>query len=211
MPQNRDQTAQSENPQECTLEKGLAGLEQAAIELGARSLAVLVVESASVEMAYPKARAIHCDTEIRCALSSSGVIAAGTPPARFLADIVAPESESFLLFPWCANSRVVIIVFGFTGPQPTHASVPDRVVDRLNLAALAAWSVTEANRLRKELRVVNHQLANRKLVERAKSMLQTERGLTEPEAYELLRKMSRQRRVTIVKLAEDLVCAARCP
>jgi hypothetical protein len=206
MPQIRDEIRDVDATAECALEKGLAGLEQAAAELGAKTVAVLVVETSALEIAYPRACTIECGVAIRGALSgASGAIPAGTSIACYLTSAIAPIAESFLLFPWRAGRRVVTIVFGFKGPEPGHPSIPDRVVESLNLAALAAWSVKEANRLRGELRVANHQLANRKVVERAKSMLQSERGMTEQEAYECLRKMSRQRRVTLTKLAEDLV------
>jgi hypothetical protein len=208
----RDQVEQFEGTPEVALEKGLSGLQQAASELGANTLAVVVAEPASIEIVYPKARQVQCDAGARHTLtSSSGALAANTSVAGFLTSEVTPDASSYLIFPWSVSSRAVIIVFGFQGPLPPHTSVPGHLVDTLSLAAFAAWSVKEANRLRKELRLLNHQLANRKLVERAKSKLQAERGLTEQEAYELLRKMSRQRRITLAQTAEDLVCAARCP
>jgi hypothetical protein len=187
---------------ECTLEKGLSALEHAAAELGAKSVTVLVAEGSAMEIVYPQTRAIEFQPELA---NGTGPVRAGASLAGYLASTVAPPAKSFFLFPWCWRRRTVTIVFGFNGPEPAHASIPARVAVNLNLAALAAWSVKEACRLRGELRVVNHQLANRKFVERAKSILQDELGVTEPEAYECLRRMSRQRRVTLTKLAEELV------
>jgi AmiR/NasT family two-component response regulator len=100
---------------------------------------------------------------------------------------------------------VVTIVFGFAESRPPLDSVPPHVAEKINLAALAAWSAKEIACLRAELRAVNRQFAGRKLVERAKGILQTEHGMSEQQAYELLRKMSRQRRIAMAKLAEDLV------
>lgn len=208
----RDQIEQFEGTPDGALEKGLAGLQQAAADLGANALAVLVAEPACIEIVYPKARQVQCDANARHTLTSvSGAIAPDTWTARFLTSEVTPEANSYLVFPWSVSSRAVIIVFGFAGLQQPHLSVPAHLTDTLSLAAFAAWSVKEANRLRKELRLLNHQLAGRKLVERAKSKLQAEHGLTEQQAYELLRKMSRQRRITLAQTAEDLVSAARCP
>ena len=201
------------------LQKGLAGLDRAATELGAGTLAVLLMEANCLEIAYrrpsaggvPAAEICHAP-EMRQALAAeSGPVSADTAVARFLTSIVAPAAKSFLLFPWRARSGVVTIVFGFAEREPAHASVPAHVVESLNLAALAAWSVKEVSRLRAELRAVNGQFAARKLVERAKSVLQAERGMSEQEAYEYLRKMSRQRRITLSKLAEDLLGAGRWP
>ena len=274
MPRNREEVRDLEDAPEDALERGLAGLDRAATELGAATLAVLVLEAASLEIAYcrpsaagvppqicdpsertaPGARGasqvalspaapgclVRCVTEERkgcgthlrtisetgsrrtpfCAISpemhqalvaESGPVPVDSAVARFLSSIVAPAAQSFLLFPWHARSRVVTIVFGFAEREPAHASVPAHVVESLNLAALAAWSVKEVTRLRAELRVVNGQFAARKLVERAKAALQAERGMSEQEAYEYLRKMSRQRRITLSKLAEDLLGAGRWP
>ena len=77
--------------------------------------------------------------------------------------------------------------------------------DCLDLAALAAWSVEEVRRLRAELSSANCAFAGRKLVERAKLTLQSECGLNEQQAYEYLRRMSRQRRIPMSRLAQDLL------
>jgi hypothetical protein len=202
------------------LEKSLAGLftdsahnatwccalKRASTELGAVALAVLMAEGCSVEVAYPAAAPLVLGTDLRDGLiAASGAITAGTALAAFLTSQVTAEAISFLLFPWRTQRRVVTIVFGFAESRPALDSVPPHIAEKINLAALAAWSAREIARLRAELRVVNRQFAGRKLVERAKSMLQTEQGMSEQQAYELLRKMSRQRRIAMAKLAEDLI------
>jgi hypothetical protein len=186
------------------------GLDRAAGELGSPFVAVLVVEDAWIEIAYPPghpndarcwpASTLHCGER-------SGVVPADTAEARFLSSAVAPAANSFVLFPWRAQHRAVIIVFGFAERQPAHQSVPAHVVESLNLAALAAWSLKEVDRLRAELRTVNGRFAGRKLVERAKCLLQSERGMDEQQAYEHLRRMSRQRRIPMAKLAEGLLAS----
>jgi AmiR/NasT family two-component response regulator len=45
----------------------------------------------------------------------------------------------------------------------------------------------------------------------SKGILQTEHGMNERQAYEYLRRTSRQRRIPLAQLAEDLLGAARCP
>jgi hypothetical protein len=202
----------------CALKKGL---ERAATELGSQTVAVLVVEGSCIEIAYPPgdvrswpAAAIAPATERapaadNAALDESRFVPAGTPVARFLASIVAGAANEFLMFPWRAQRRSVIIVFGFAGAHSVRESVPAHVAESLNLAALAASSLTEVDRLRAELRTVNDRFAGRKLVERAKCVLQAERGMDEQQAYEHLRKMSRQRRIPMAKLAEGLLAAPR--
>jgi ANTAR domain len=54
---------------------------------------------------------------------------------------------------------------------------------------------------------LQHKLLERKLVERAKGILQERRRLTEEQAYLLLRNSSRQRRVTMVHIAQEIIDA----
>jgi ANTAR domain len=201
-----------EGEPEKILEKSLAALEHASTELGAAALAVLVAEGCCVEVAYPSAAALVLGAELRDGaklrdglFGASGAIPAGTGLAAFLASQVTAGAISFLLFPWRTERRVVTIVFGFAESRPPLDSVPPHIADKINLAALAAWSAKEIAGLRAELRAVNRQFAARKLVERAKGILQTEHGMNEQQAYEFLRKMSRHRRIAMAKLAEDLV------
>lgn len=159
-----------------------------------------------MEVAYPAAAPLVLGAELRDGLiGASGAIPAGTALASFLASQISAGAISFLLFPWRTQRGVVTIVFGFAEGRPPLDSVPPHIAEKINLAALATWSAKEIARLRTELRAVNRQFAGRKLVERAKGILQTEHGLSEQQAYELLRKMSRQRRIAMAKLAEDLV------
>jgi hypothetical protein len=190
------------------LEQGLAELWRIAADLGANTLAVLVLEAASCEIVYVRTQegvlrvssGIPCGVEMRVALDSGPApLSAGSAAACFLTSALAPAANSFFVFPWRIGPRRATVLFGFA--------------DGLNLAALAAWSVEEVRRLRAELGSANRAFAGRKLVERAKLTLQSERGMNEQEAYEYLRRMSRQRRVPMSRLAEDflrkdLLCAA---
>jgi hypothetical protein len=190
-----------------------------AAAFGANTVAVLVLAADGVEIAYHRTEAgavlpgawIPCGVETRAALDrGEGPVCPDSGIARFLTAEIAPASNSFLLFPWRAQPGPVTIAFGFEAQEPACV-IPEHVADSLNLAALAAWSLKEVSRLRAELRAVNQSFADRKTVERAKGILQTARGMSEEQAYEYLRRMSRQRRVTISRLAEDLLGAARWP
>jgi len=193
------------------LEKSLEGLRRASVELNCTALAVLVAEDSFVEVAYPAASPLVLTTEERQALMGrSGPVRAEDPLAAFLRPAFATPvgglpASSFLLFPWRGRRRTVLIVFGFAEAEPRCPSVPSHILESVNLAALAAWSAKEIARLRAELRAVNGQFASRKIVERAKGILQTQHGMNEQQAYEYLRRMSRQRRVAMAKLAQDLV------
>jgi ANTAR domain len=132
-------------------------------------------------------------------------VEAGSALARLLADRISPRSRSFLLFPWKVRQRAVTVIFCFDEKAPVSLDVPEAIAESLNLIGLATWSVKEVVRLRSELRITTNRLAGRKLVERAKGMLQREQGITEERAYEYLRGQSRRRRITLEAIAEEVV------
>jgi len=103
------------------------------------------------------------------------------------------------------QQRVVSVVFGFAAPAPPSNRTPDVITEKLRLIGLATWSVKEIAGLRSQLKTVTGRLAGRKLVERAKGVLQVEQGMSEAGAYELLRRLSRKRRITLAALAEEVI------
>jgi hypothetical protein len=202
-----------------TLERALdtasSALNRASIELGAVDVAVLLAGSPQVEITYfwsssgAKApvqpfSAIQQE-RLRAAKSVSGSVESGNPIAQILREILSPDCQSFLLFPWQVHHKVVTVIFSFAAPVPVFRRVPDRIAESLDLVGLATWSVKEIVRLHTELKTVNSRLAGRKLVERAKGVLQVEQGLTEERAYEYMRGVSRKRRITLTQLAEEVL------
>lgn len=63
-------------------------------------------------------------------------------------------------------------------------------------------------RMARELDDVKSELENRKLIDRAKGILMKTRGLTEPEAYALMRKTAMNQNRKISEIAESLITAA---
>ena len=63
------------------------------------------------------------------------------------------------------------------------------------------------SRLQDELNEARSQLAERKTVDQAKSILMQKRGLSEPEAYKLLRNHAMQSNRRIVEVAQSLITA----
>jgi hypothetical protein len=59
--------------------------------------------------------------------------------------------------------------------------------------------------LQREVRSLAQQLADRKLIERAKGLLQSGGEITEEEAYFRLRRLSRQRRVPMREIASEII------
>lgn len=64
------------------------------------------------------------------------------------------------------------------------------------------------SRLTRELEEARSELENRKLIERAKGILMTSRGLSEEAAYALLRKTAMNQNRKIAEIAQSLVTAA---
>ena len=64
------------------------------------------------------------------------------------------------------------------------------------------------DRLRRDLDQARNELAERKTVERAKAILMRTRGLSEPDAYALLRTAAMRQSRRIVEIAESLITAA---
>jgi response regulator NasT len=95
-----------------------------------------------------------------------------------------------------------------------EAGVSAYVVDGLRkervkpILDLAILRFNAFHRLQRELEETRSALAQRKVVERAKGMLMTSRGVTEEEAYALLRKTAMSQNRKIADVAEGLVLAA---
>jgi two-component system, response regulator / RNA-binding antiterminator len=64
------------------------------------------------------------------------------------------------------------------------------------------------SRMARELEEARSELENRKLVDRAKGILMSTRGLSEPQAYALLRKTAMNQNRKISEIAESLITAA---
>jgi response regulator NasT len=97
--------------------------------------------------------------------------------------------------------------------EALKAGVSAYVVDGLSVervrpiveVALARFEQWQA--LRRELDQAQTNLAERKLIERAKGIVMKQRGCSEDEAYRALRKMAMDRGKRLVNVAETLVAA----
>ncbi|MYF98107.1 ANTAR domain-containing protein [Candidatus Poribacteria bacterium] len=73
-------------------------------------------------------------------------------------------------------------------------------------AAIARFGKFRA--LQKELEKTKTSLAERKIIERAKEIVAQQRGTTEAEAYQTLRKMAMDRRKRLAEIAQDVLSIA---
>jgi AmiR/NasT family two-component response regulator len=70
---------------------------------------------------------------------------------------------------------------------------------------VAVARAREIKALRDNVDSLELSLRDRKLIERAKGILMTRRGLSEPDAFRLLQRQSQDRRLPMAKLAESIV------
>lgn len=70
---------------------------------------------------------------------------------------------------------------------------------------MAVSRFTELRALEKEVADLSQRLETRKLVDRAKSVLQTQYGLTEPAAFRWIQKTSMDRRLSMQQVAEAVI------
>lgn len=161
------------------LECARANLSRTAAELGAEFAAVLLNPDAQREIAH------------RWTSTGGGSQRAPSPVA--------------FVHRWSVSPREVGIALDFTGHAPVLNGLPHSVAAKFDSVALAFWSAHELGKLHAELKAANQRLASRKLVERAKGVLQIEQGITEESAYAYLRGQSRRRRMTLARLAEEVI------
>jgi response regulator NasT len=70
---------------------------------------------------------------------------------------------------------------------------------------MAVSRFTELKALEQEVADLSQRLETRKLVDRAKSVLQTQYGLTEPAAFRWIQKTSMDRRMSMQQVAEAVI------
>jgi len=79
--------------------------------------------------------------------------------------------------------------------------------DLAGIIHVAAARFMEHKRLRDELKEAKSQLAERKLVDRAKAILMADHGYSEPEAYKRMRSLAMSKGKRIAEIAEAIIFA----
>jgi hypothetical protein len=202
----------TKNLLECCLQEGLSALAGVVREVGAHRVSVVLADNReSVRLVYhwPDERVMPAAFPVVTSDASvteacEGPVAAESRMGRFL-NQASPAASSFLLVPWPERRWKVAIAFGFSSDRPAPLDMSRQTSSTLHLAALATWIAAEVGKLRRELHVVSDRLGRRKLVERAKGMLQMRHGWDEQQAYEHLRKLSRQRRKSMADTAQEIL------
>ena len=110
--------------------------------------------------------------------------------------------EAFLSVPLFSRGRLVGVM-NLQHREP-HTYDP-RDIRLLSTVGFLAGAEIELARLETEKSDLSQQLETRKLVERAKGILQRDLGLTEEQAYLSIQRQSRQKRKTMKEIAEAIV------
>jgi len=79
---------------------------------------------------------------------------------------------------------------------------PFSATDLIPAIEVAVSRFNEVTELEREVATLSEQLETRKLIERAKGLLQTKQGMTEPEAFRWIQRAAMDRRTTMKRVAE---------
>lgn len=125
---------------------------------------------------------------------------------RFLAFTELPEDafEAFLSVPLVSRGKLVGVINLQHRLPHMHTR---REIALVTTIGFLVGSEIELARMESRVTELHEQLETRKLVERAKGLLQRDMGMTEEEAYLTLQRQARQRRLTMKQVAEAIVLA----
>jgi uroporphyrinogen-III synthase len=127
------------------------------------------------------------------------------------AGLVEDTYEAFLSVPLVSGGDVIGVIN--VHHRDTHAHTREEIAlvtfvgEQMGVAISRAMLADENVRLIEETQEIKRQLETRKLVERAKGILQSRHKLTEEEAYLRLRNESRRLRRPMRDLAEAIILA----
>lgn len=147
----------------------------------------------AVETRMPDVVIIDTESPSRDTLEQLSVMHASAPrPVVMFSD----EADQAVIRSAVASGVTAYIVDGLT---------PSRLAPILEVAKAR---FEEERQLRERLASAEQQLADRKVIEKAKGILMQKRQLSEPEAYELMRKQAMKQGVKLGEVARQLVAMA---
>jgi response regulator NasT len=172
---------------------------------------------------------------LRDALAAAGhQVVTGGLPAAGLSRLVLELAPDLIIIDTRSPDRDTlehIVVISQDAPRPivmfssdddtekireaVRAGVSAYVVDGLSASRVqpiidvAIARFEELQALRAELETAQGELADRKVIERAKGLLMKKRNLPEEEAYRQMRKMAMDENLKLVQVAREIVRAAK--
>lgn len=124
------------------------------------------------------------------------------PRFQSFTDLPEDSFEAFLSVPILARGRLVGVI-NVQHRQPHHYTPWE--VQTISMVGFLVGAEIEMASLESEKSALSGQLETRKLVERAKGMLQSELNINEEQAYRMMQKESRQRRKNMREIAEAII------
>lgn len=128
--------------------------------------------------------------------------AAEDPRFRFFNELPEDSYEAFLSVPLLCRGRVCGVI---NLQHRLPRAYKKREIRLISTIGFLVGSEIELARLEEVNSVLTDQLQSRKVVERAKGILQRELGLTEEQAYLALQRQSRQKRMPMKGIAEAII------
>jgi uroporphyrinogen-III synthase len=121
---------------------------------------------------------------------------------QFFNELPEDRYEAFLSVPiLCRNKLVGVINLQHRQPH-AHTEAEIQLISTIGFLVGAE---VEMARLEEENSQLSEELESRKIVERGKGILQRDLRITEEEAYLMLQKQSRQRRLSMREVAEAII------
>jgi signal transduction protein with GAF and PtsI domain len=128
--------------------------------------------------------------------------AAQDPRFQFFHELPEDSYEAFLSVPLMCRGRVVGVI---NLQHRQHHAYRRREIRTIATIGFLVGSEMELARLEDANLTLSEQLRTRKIVERAKGILQRDLGLDEEQAYLTLQRQSRQKRKPMKEIAEAIV------
>ncbi|HZE26846.1 MAG TPA: GAF domain-containing protein [Terriglobales bacterium] len=128
--------------------------------------------------------------------------AGGDPRFQLFNKLPEDRFEAFLSVPLLRRGRVIGVI-NLQSRAPHRYSTHE--ITLLSTIGLLVGAEVEMARLEKENSELTHRLEIRKLVERAKGILQQNLEIGEEAAYTMLQRQSQQRRLSMRQIAEAVV------
>jgi len=117
-------------------------------------------------------------------------------------DLPEDSFEAFLSVPLLTRARLVGVI-NVQHRQPHHYTSWE--VQTVSTLGFLVGAEIEMARLESQNNALSGQLESRKLIERAKGLLQRDHGIGEEDAYRMMQKESRQRRKSMREIAEAVI------
>lgn len=131
--------------------------------------------------------------------------ASDDPRFSFFAALPEDRFEAMLCTPIVCASRVIGVITVQHRDPYQHTDLQRRLLATLGILVGAE---IERARLETENYELAHRLETRKIVDRAKGILQRDLGINEDEAYKRLQTESRQRRRSMREIADAILLSA---